>query len=420
MKNTFATLLVILAFIFLAGCGQNQPQKTTTSVYGFSFIEGKVIGKIGNKVIVEIVNKDIVEGNLYIDKLANAIMKNSLFVTGMQTSIENEEGTIVDIRGKQLTFTLDDTKLQDGQIVKIYIPKKTIAVVDFSLIGIDNKTLDKFAMEDMTTKLVQSGQYLVVERTKLNSILEEHKLTDSGLLDDKSSLQLGKLLSADIILTGTFSKRGSNWIANLRLVDVKTGVILTAINETISGNEFRWQQEKDTSNLTESFENNTLGLGWNINVVNANRSSSIGKIDNTTGANGTAHSYQIEYKFDGGNGAFEFQNKRLRDISAYKGISFYAKADKTATIRACLKDKNFNDSSENKWVTPINLGMNWKKYEVSFDELSIGTKYAIQFKGGDGNLDLDNIVKIMIEMRAKENGVNHSEGKGWIDEITLY
>jgi TolB-like protein len=303
-------------------------KKTTTSVYGFSFIEGKVIGKIGNKVIVEITHKDIVEGNLYIDKLANAIMKNSLFVTGMQTSIENEEGTIVDIRGKQLTFTLDDTKLQDGQIVKIYIPKKTIAVVDFSLIGIDNKTLDKFAMEDMTTKLVQSGQYLVVERTKLNSILEEHKLADSGLLDDKSSLQLGKLLSADIILTGTFSKRGSNWIANLRLVDVKTGVILTAINETISGNEFRWQQEKDISNLTENFENNELGLGWNINVVNANRSASIGKIDNTTGANGTAHSYQIEYKFDGGNGAFEFQNKRLRDISAYKGISFYAKADK--------------------------------------------------------------------------------------------
>jgi hypothetical protein len=44
--------------------------------------------------------------------------------------------------------------------------------------------------------------------------------------------------------------------------------------------------------------------------------------------------------------------------------------------------------------------MNWKKYEVSFDELSIGTKYAIEYKGGDGNLDLDNIVKIMIEMRG--------------------
>jgi TolB-like protein len=419
MRSFFAIFLTSLVLILVSGCGQNSPQKLSASVYGFSFIEGKVIEKIGNKVVVEIANKEIVEGDSYIDKLANAIIKNSLFIIGMQTSIDNEEGIITDIRGKQLTLILNDAKFQNNQIVKIYIPKKIIAVVDFSLIGIDNKTLDKFAMEDMTTKLVQSGQYLVVERTKLNAILEEHKLADSGLLDEKSSSQLGKLVSADIILTGTFSKRGSNWIVNLRLVDVKTGIIIAAINENISGNEFRWQQEKDISNITEDFENKDLGFGWNINVINANNSLSTGEIDNRIGANGTTHSYRIDYKFTGGNGAFEFQNKRLRDISSYHGISFYAKADKTVTIRASLKDKNFNDSNENKWVIPLNIGTSWKKYEVSFDGLSIGTKYAIQFKGGDGHLDLDNIVKIMIEMRAKENGVNR-EGQVWIDEISLY
>jgi len=412
-------ILIGIMFLLFAGCGQNTIANRSSNVYGFSFIEGKVIEKVGEKVVVEIVNKEIVEGNRYIDKLANSIIKNSLFVVGMQTSIDNHQATIADIRGKQITFLLPETILQNNQMVKIFIPKKTIAVMDFSLIGIDNNTMNKFAMEDMTTKLVQSGQYLVVERTKLNAILEEHKLADSGLLDEKSSSQLGKLVAADIILTGTFSKRGSNWIVNLRLVDVKTGIILTAINETISNNDFRWEAQKDISNMKEDFEDEQLNLGWNINVANEKGSTSIGQIDTSTGVNGTSSSYRIDYKFSDNNGAMEFQNKRLRDVSAYHGISFYAKSDKTTTIRACLKDKNFNDVHENKWITPVNVGLNWKKYEIPFDGLSIGTKYAAQNQGGDGNLDLDNIVKIMIEIRAKENGM-HTGNSVWIDEISLY
>lgn len=414
-----STALALLYVILLSGCGQDQIVQKSTNIHGFSFIDGKVVENIGDKVVVEIANKEIVEGNSYIDKLANSIMKNSLFVIGMQTKIGTEQATITDIRGRQITFSLNDSKLEANQIIKIFIPKKTIAVMDFSLIGIENNTMNKFAMEDMTTKLVQSGQYLVVERTKLNSVLEEHKLADSGLLDEKSSSQLGKLVSADIILTGTFSKRGSNWIVNLRLVDVKTGIILTAINETISSSDFRWEQQKDISSIKEDFEDDELGLGWNINVANEKGSTSSGKIDNDIGANGTTRSYKIDYKFSDNNGAMEFQNKRLRDVSAYRGISFYAKANKVTTIRACAKDKNFNDTHENKWITPVNVGLNWKKYEISFDGMAIGSQYAIQNQGGDGKLDLDNIVKIMIEIRAKENGVN-TENSVWIDEITFY
>jgi len=413
------SLLASLVLVFFTGCGQNQQVKKSVSVYGFSFIEGKVIGKIANKVIVEVANKEIVEGDSCIDKLANAIMKNSLFVIGMQTSIDDEEGIITDIRGKQLTFTLNDTKLQNDQIVKIYIPKKIIAVVDFSLIGIDNKTLDKFAMEDMTTKLVQSGQYLVVERTKLNAILEEHKLADSGLFDEKSSSQLGKLVSADIILTGTFSKRGSNWIVNLRLVDVKTGIIMAAINENVSGNEFRWQQEKDTSNLTESFENKEFNVGWMANVTSKENAFGKGEIDDSTGANGTLHAYKIDFKFNSKNGTVFFQNNRLRDISSYHGISFYAKADKSTVIRICMFDKNFDDSHDNKWLTQVNLGTKWKKYEVPFDQFLIGRGYIIDVPGGDGRLDLDNIHKIMFQIHAQENSL-FDVGQVWIDEISLY
>lgn len=420
MLRFFITLSIGMLFVLLSGCTKNPTLNYSSNVYGFSFIEGKVVGQAGDKVVVEIANKEIVEGNSYIDKLANSIMKNSLFVVGMQTSVDNEQGSITDIRGNQITFMLHETKLQNNQIVKIYIPKKTIAVMDFSLIGIDNNTMDKFVIEDMTTKLVQSGQYLVVERTKLNAILEEHKLADSGLLDEKASSQLGKLVSADIILTGTFSKRGSNWIVNLRLVDVKTGIILTAINENISSKDFHWEPQKDTSNMNEDFEDQQLSPGWNINAVNEKGSMSKSFIDTTIGANGTFGALRIDYKFNHNDGAFEFQNKRLRDVSRYHGIRFYAKADRATTVRICVKDKNFNDSHENKWLLPVNVGLDWKKYEIPFDGLSIGTQYALKFQGGDGTLDLDNIVKVMIEVRAKENGMKSEDSTVWIDEISLY
>ncbi len=403
-----------------SGCGNApSPQSTKSSVYGFSFIEGKIVGKIGNKVVVEVGDKEIIEGNSYIDRLANSIMKNSLFVIGMDTSIDGESGKITDIRGKQLTIETNNQKLLNDQIVKIYIPKKTIAIVDFSLIGIDNKTLDKFAMEDMTTKLVQSGQYLVVERSKLNAILEEHKLADSGLLDERSSSQLGQLVSADIILTGTLSKRGANWVANLRLVDVKTGIILAAINENISGQEFRWEQAKDTANITENFEDNQLSSGWLLNVINKGGAESSGIIDPTIGANGTAQSYKIKYQFNNKRSNSFFMNSKLRDISSYHGISFYAKSDKSTTIRASIFDKNYNDPHDNKWIANLNLGTQWTQYEVPFDNFIIGHGYIQDNPGGDGKLDLDNIHRIMIEVIAKENQ-NNTSGQIWIDEITLY
>lgn len=419
-KTLIAAATATLLVTNFTGCTQNtRIESPKVNIHGFSFIEGKIIGKIGNKIVVEINDKEIIEGDGYIDKLSNAIMKNSLFVIGMETSVDGIEGKITDIRGKQLTIETNPVSLVNDQIVKIYIPKKTIAVVDFSLIGIDSKTLDKFAMEDMITKLVQSGQYLVVERSKLNAILEEHKLVDSGLLDESSSKRLGKLLSADIILTGTFSKRGANWVVNLRLVDVKTGVILAAITQNISGKEFRWEAQKDTSNFSENFEDQELGAGWVLNVVNKESSQSKGKIDLATGANGTNQSYKIEYNFKNKNGNVFFINNRLRDISSYHGISFYAKADKSTALRASIFDKNYDDSNDNKWVSVVNVDVEWKKYEIPFDQFIIGHKYLKEQPGGDGKLDLDNIHRVMIQIIARDNDLIGS-GSVWIDEISFY
>lgn len=89
---------------------------------------------------------------------------------------------------------------------------RRVAVVDF-----DDRTgqglagIGDTAGEILGISLAKSGLFEVVERAKLDRIMEEHALSVSGLVDsEKNMLALGKLLNANSIITGSvleFSKR---------------------------------------------------------------------------------------------------------------------------------------------------------------------------------------------------------------------
>ena len=415
------TLSVIL--IVLTGCGPNSPGvspwATTQKVYGFSFIKGEVVETFGDKVIVKIEDKDVVDGDSYEDTLTNKIIKTSMFITGMKTNLGKSKAIVEDVRGDQVTFGVKSTKLKQNDSVKIYIPKKTIAIMDFSLIGMMDNSINKFAMEDMTTRMVQSGQYIVVERDKLNSILKEQELADSGLLDERSSSKIGKLVAADIILTGSFAKQGNKWNINLRLVDVTTGIIISAINEKISGDQFRPKQAVDNSNITENFEDEELSLGWIGNILNKKGSKSKGSIDKTQGANGTSSSFKIDYFLKKQESAAVLVNRRLRDASQYSGIKFFAKAQKDTTLAVNVHDKNYDDAYVNRWKSVITVNENWKEYKIPFNRLILGKGHARSNPGGDSSFDLDSIENIAIAIGGKANNQNEHI-LFWIDEISFY
>lgn len=81
---------------------------------------------------------------------------------------------------------------------------RKVAVVDF-----DDRTgkhlhkIGSAASEIVSVGLAKSGLFDVVERAKLKTIMDEHTLTVSGLVDsERNMLALGKLLNADAIITG--------------------------------------------------------------------------------------------------------------------------------------------------------------------------------------------------------------------------
>lgn len=134
MKKIYLIILGLTILLF-SGCSKNvnalNPFQETKKVYGFSFINGTVIEVFGNNIIIEIEDRDVVIGDSYEDKLTNKIIKISILITGMKTFIGKETAYVEDVRKNQITFKLEKTNLSSGQAVKIFIPKKTIAIMDF-------------------------------------------------------------------------------------------------------------------------------------------------------------------------------------------------------------------------------------------------------------------------------------------------
>ncbi len=76
--------------------------------------------------------------------------------------------------------------------------------------------------------LVNQNRFRVVERAKLDVILQEQKLSSTELIDRNTALRLGKLVAAQSIVTGGIveSRTGTEIVA--RLVDTETSEILAS------------------------------------------------------------------------------------------------------------------------------------------------------------------------------------------------
>lgn len=110
--------------------------------------------------------------------------------------------------------------------------KTRIAVLDFQLQGQGYETEDMGAIvaEWFITALVKAGRFDVVERAMLKKIIIEQKLGMTGVIDESSATQLGKLLGVKIIITGSMLKLQNILEVNARIIDVETGSIVAAEN----------------------------------------------------------------------------------------------------------------------------------------------------------------------------------------------
>lgn len=119
--------------------------------------------------------------------------------------------------------------------------------------------LGEAANDEFTTQLVNSGQFTVIERAQLQSILQEQGLGASGAVSTSTAPKIGKLLGVQVIFTGSITsfsiKRSGGSIAgfgatfakaesklDVRMIDTTTGEVLLAAegagNKKVGGASF--------------------------------------------------------------------------------------------------------------------------------------------------------------------------------------
>jgi len=121
-------------------------------------------------------------------------------------------------------------------VVKGYKSLKTdsafhrVAVPYFKEVGseVAEHNLGRVVAELLSVNLSKQKPFVVVERERLDQIMKEHRLADLGVVDENTASQMGKILGAESLVSGTVSAVGPNYIVTVRQVDVSTGKILNS------------------------------------------------------------------------------------------------------------------------------------------------------------------------------------------------
>jgi curli biogenesis system outer membrane secretion channel CsgG len=66
--------------------------------------------------------------------------------------------------------------------------------------------LGKAAADELTTQLVKTGDFTVIERTQIDAVLAEQHLDMSGAVDPATAAKVGKILGAQAVLLGSITK----------------------------------------------------------------------------------------------------------------------------------------------------------------------------------------------------------------------
>ncbi len=118
---------------------------------------------------------------------------------------------------KTTTFLITAILLAGLTITASAQQKKRIAVLDFDYATVysdvgyifgSNVDVGKGIADLLVTKLVQGGQYSVIERKQLDKIMAEQNLGASGRVDEATAARIGKILGVDALIMGSVSSFG--------------------------------------------------------------------------------------------------------------------------------------------------------------------------------------------------------------------
>ncbi len=414
--------------ILCISCAGSRPAQKDDSA-GFLSINGTIQEVKGNNLIVSLKLPETksTKGSP-IGEITQQIVHKSLLLEGMKTEVNGKPVIIRELRGNTAMIEVENAAdYQTGKSISISVPKKTLAVVDFEVIKGTEREVGRVTLEGLTSALIDSGQFTVLERSKLKAVINELELSLSGLAKNSPDKVSGKLLIADLILTGTLSESMGEWDINLRLVNVRTGQAISAVSMKTA--LFKPSELRDAGPWNEDFESASADPSWKLGFKKRNQTGEYARsgIDRQSGTDDSKKSLRIDFKFTNSDLPFYafVENSKKRNLTLYSGVELSVRGSGKLYGQVNLLTSSPEDINKiDNWFGTFEIDTKWERCRIPFDKMVLARQWIKQGAARYGALPGDQVMRLH-RVEAVEIGVFSpsnptTEGTIWIDNIRFY
>jgi TolB-like protein len=120
---------------------------------------------------------------------------------------------------KQLSIQMAEAITKSG--------KKSVAVVDFTDLQGNVTELGRFLAEEFSVALAMAAKdFQVIDRTNLKTVLQEHKLASTGIIDPQTARKVGEITGVQALVSGTTTPFGDSVRLSVKVLDAATARVI--------------------------------------------------------------------------------------------------------------------------------------------------------------------------------------------------
>jgi TolB-like protein len=137
----------------------------------------------------------------------------------------------------------------------------TLAVIPFQVFGeTEYSDFLKYGFPDgIAYYLNQCDNITLVSRIKLAEVLKEHSLNQTGLFDTGKTKNIGKLIAANGIISGSVYKSKQKYRVNIQFINVRTAEVILDLSDDVELNDY--------SDILDYQEELAKKISYNINLT---------------------------------------------------------------------------------------------------------------------------------------------------------
>lgn len=109
-----------------------------------------------------------------------------------------------------------------------------IALLDLKCENI-GENVSTVLSDKLRNELITTQKYIVVERNRMDAILQEQGFQQTGCTNIECAVEIGQLIGIEMVMAGSVGKVSDLYLITLRLIDVKSGKIIKSVEEEIEG-----------------------------------------------------------------------------------------------------------------------------------------------------------------------------------------